>query len=194
MNRFPSSNRDTTTTAPLGDGGTVPDRPLAGRRSGFQERVSRIMVVLAFIALCMIGTGLMLRFAVSQLNDPKGQVVEMELRQASHPIESTLKARSLAAEELRSQARAFDERLLSRRRDRQWVYETEDLPDSDHARGAWQQQVDEIKAHITEAQQLQAMIEANEDGQKPSLFEEGSVLQGRLKQLERLREDAPPGW
>lgn len=194
MNRFPSSNHDTTTAAPLGDGGTLPDPPFAGRRTGIQERVSGIMVVGAFIALSMIGTGLMLRFAVSQLSDPKGQVVETELRQVSHPIESTLEARSLAAEEMRAQARAFDERLLSRRRDRQWVYETRDLPDSDHARRAWQQQVDKIEAHITEAQQLQAMIEANEDGQKPSLFEQGSVLHGRLKQLEHLREDAPPGW
>ncbi|TWT91811.1 hypothetical protein [Neorhodopirellula pilleata] len=195
MSRYPESNRNASTAFPKGDGGTSLDRAAIGHRPAIQQRISRIMIVLTFIALCMVGTGLMLRFAVSQLNDRQQIILEADVRPTSHPIESTLKAQADAAEALRDQARAFDERLLSERRDRQWVYETRDLPDSGDARRMWQDQVDEIEAQIAEAEQLQTTIEANlenSDDPKPLLFEEGSVLHGRLKHLERLREDAPP--
>ena len=194
MNRTPISNRDTTTAVPNGEGGSSADHPLPGPQSAFQQLVSRIMLVLTLIALCMIGTGSMLRFAVSQLNNREPIGVGAEVRQTSHSNESTLDSQTNTAEALRVQARAFDERLLSERRDRRWFYETQDLPDEDDARRAWQTQVSEIEAQIAEAQQLQMAMEANQENpqrQEPSLFEEGSVLHGRLKKLERLRGDAP---
>lgn len=186
MTRQDTHSVNATTSAKLAWGGSSNDR-----KQLIQRRITRALLAIGFVLVCMLGAGLMLRFAVSKLNDPKSLIVQAELRRASRTNQQVRDDQTSQADQLRANARSFDERLLRDRRDREWVYQSKKLPDYDDAKLIWQMEVNQIERQIEEARQLQAEVEANEPDREFDLFGEGSVLQDRIERLKQMREDAP---
>ena len=165
---------------------------LEGSQRAFQTRVTRVLLAITFVLACIVGTGLVLRLAVSTLGRSKVNTVEIEgVRPVSRSSSDKLSRREHINEQLREQARLYDKRLLERRRDRAWVYETRELPDAQDAKQIWQREVKSIEKQLADAKSLQERVDAEAPEEAFEAIAEGSVLWHRMKYLEELREDAP---
>lgn len=94
----------------------------------------------------------------------------------SPPSYFSLDDRKLTGEEFRSRARELDYDLVRRVRDRD--PDPKSLPARHDARRKWKENVESIESQLEAA------------GPAPP----GTILGGRRQELERLREDAPPGY
>lgn len=158
----------------------------------FQTRVTRVLLAITFVLACIVGTGMVLRLAVSMLGETKVNTVEIEgLRPVSGSSNEKLSRRQTVNEQVREDARLYDKRLLERRRDRVWVYQTRELPDARDAKQIWQREVKSIEKQLAEAKSLQERVDLEAPEEAFEAITEDSVLWHRMKYLEELREDAP---
>ena len=160
-------------------------------RGATKKGLTRWLVAATFVLLSVLASGLVLRFSVTLLSDPKETIVDGEIRPVSRSASQVNDAQRIEADHLRDTARSFDRRLLSRRQDRKWIYQSRELPDASHSRSVWHRQVDSIEQQLAEAEALQEKIDADAPEGTPGSIVEGSVLWHRRQFLERLREDAP---